>query len=379
MRILHLYKDYFPVLGGIENHVHVLAEAQAAAGHEVTVLVAAPEGPTRITREEGVKVIRAHRWATVASTPLSGAFFRQVASLHADIAHLHFPHPPGEVANWLLRPARRTVITYHADVVRQKGLLRLYAPLMRRILRRADRILVTSPFYAEGSPHLAPLRERCSVVPLGVDLDRFSTTTPRRRESARAAFGLPAEAPLAVFVGRLRYYKGLDMVLKALPHMPELHLLVAGSGPYLEPWKALARELGVAPRAHFAGDVSDELLPDTYATGDLFVLPATSRAEAFGTVLLEAMASELPVVSTELGTGTSWVNRDGETGLVVPPSQPEALAKAMSYLMENPDKRLAMGRAARERVAACFSRKAMVENVESVYREVLAPCGAHNV
>jgi len=154
MHILHLYKDYFPVLGGIENHIKLLAEAQAARGHRVTVLVTSLSSRTEREHHNGVEIIKAGRLATVASAPLSIAFPLELRRLRPDVAHLHFPYPVAEVAYWLVGRARATILTYHSDVVRQKGWLRLYAPLMRRALAKTNRILATSPRYAETSPEV---------------------------------------------------------------------------------------------------------------------------------------------------------------------------------------------------------------------------------
>ena len=173
MKILHLYKDYYPVLGGIENHVKVLAEAQAAAGHQVTVLVCDPGRRTRTETLNGVAVIKAGRLMTAASMPLSFAQPWIAARLHPDIVHVHSPYPLGEVTAWLLKPRTPLVITHHSDVVRQQGWLRLYGPLLRRVLRHADRILATSPRYIATSPWLNPVEGKCAVIPLGVDAQRF--------------------------------------------------------------------------------------------------------------------------------------------------------------------------------------------------------------
>ena len=180
MNILHIYKDYSPVLGGIENHVKALAEAQTAAGHQVTVLVCDPGQRTRVETLNGVRVIKTGRLATVASMPLSLSQPIALAHLRPDIAHVHSPYPLGEIANWLLGRARATVITHHSDVVRQRGWLRLYGPLLRRVLRAADRIIATSPRYVETSPWLRPVRDKCVVVPMGVDPARFTPPTNQR-------------------------------------------------------------------------------------------------------------------------------------------------------------------------------------------------------
>ncbi len=362
MHILHLYKDYPPVLGGIENHLRTLAEAQAALGHEVTVLVCARDGRTGEERLNGVRVIRAGRLATIASMPLSWRQPLILARLRPDIAHVHSPYPLGEVANWLLRRARATVITYHSDIIRQRGWLRFYSPILRRVLSAADAIIATSSRYIESSPWLQPVRDRCTVVPLGIDLSRFTALTRNAHTP-----------PTLLFVGRLRYYKGLDTLLRAMPEIPQAHLVIVGDGPMRAAWQQLAAQLGLGPRVRFAGEVSDAELLRHYAGADLFVLPANARAEAFGTVLLEAMAMGLPVVSTELGTGTSWVNQDGVTGRVVPPNDPNALAAVIRELLANPSQLEQMGKAARARVEAEFSLPVMVERVEAVYQRALQP------
>ena len=361
MHILHVYKDYFPILGGIENHIRLLAEAQAALGHEVTVLVCAPDRHTSEEQHNGVHVIKAGRLATVASMPLSWRQPLILATLQPDIAHIHSPYPLGEVANWVWGRARATVITYHSDIIRQRMILCLYGPILRRVLYAANTIIATSSHYLESSPWLRPMRDRCVVVPLGIDLSRF--TVPARYLHT---------PPVLLFVGRLRYYKGLDTLLHAMPHIPQARLVIVGDGPMRNTWQRLAVRLGLEPRVQFVGEVPDCELPRYYADADLFVLPANARAEAFGTVLLEAMATGLPVISTELGTGTSWVNQDGVTGRIVPPNDPDALAAAIRELLANPGQLVQMGRAARARVEAEFSLPVMVQRVETVYRQVLS-------
>lgn len=365
-RILHIYKDYHPVLGGIENHVRAVAEAQAAAGDDVTVLVNSLDRRTLTEQMNGVRVIKAGRLATVASTPLGVALPWQLSRQRPDLAHLHFPYPWGELSQLLLGHAPRLVITYHSDVVKQQGLLRWYRPLLWRILRRADRILATSPRYIETSPYLSALRDKCVVAPLGVETERFRDVAAARVAGLRRRF----PGPLLLFVGRLRYYKGLNHLLAAMPDLPAT-LLIVGDGPMRAEWQAQVEQLGIARRVHFLTDVNDADLPAYYAAADIFVLPASQRSEAFGAVLLEAMASGRPLISTELGTGTSWVNQDGVTGLVTPAGDSPALAAAIRRLLDDPALRQRMGEAGRARVAAEFTFERMLERIEAVYREVL--------
>ncbi len=362
MRILHLYKDYYPVLGGIENHIKVLAEAQVMAGHEVTVLVCDPGHRTHIEMLAGVRVIKAGRLATAASMPLSASQPVALALSRVDIVHVHSPYPLGEASAWLLRRRTPLVITYHSDVVRQRKLLRAYGPILRRVLSAAKRILATSPRYIESSQWLVRERDKCVVVPLCVDTDRFTPPPVRSKTTLDL-----------LFVGRLRYYKGVDTLLHALARVPDASLTIVGDGPLRAQWERLGRDLGVAARVTFAGEVEDGELPDWYRRANAYVLPANVRAEAFGIALLEAMASGLPCVTTEVGTGTSWVVRDAETGFVVPPCDAEALAHAIRRLAD-PELRQELGRAGRQRVERCFTRETMVRQVMQVYEDVLAEC-----
>lgn len=360
MRILHVYKDYYPVLGGIENYMRILAEAHAAAGHEVTVAVCDPGFQSHVAELNGVKIIKSGRLATVSSMPLSLRHTLAMAQAKADVVHVHSPYPLGEVGTWLFQRRAPIVITYHSDVVRQQGWLKLYAPLLRRVLRASDCILATSPRYIETSPWLRPLKDKCRVAPLGVDHRRFAPP--------KQPFNGP---PTLLFVGRLRYYKGLDTLLHALVELPDVQLNVVGTGPMQAAWERLTDDLRLADRVHFLGEVDDADLPQQYRQAHLFVLPANARAEAFGTVLLEAMAAGMPCVSTEVGSGTSWVVQDGVTGRVVPPKSPIVMATAIRELLSDSQRLADMGHAARVRVETEFTQERMVERVLEIYQSVL--------
>ena len=366
MKILHIYKDYYPVLGGIENHIKLLAEGQARRGHEVTVLVTNTGRDTIVEQRNGVCLIKTGRLASISSTPLSLSFPWYLARMRPDIAHLHFPYPPGEVTNWLLGNARRTVIRYHSDVIRQQGWLRLYRPIMWRVLRAADRLIASSPNYIRTSPYLSRLADKCTVIPLGIDVERFQLAEEELVTDIRQRYG----TPLIFFVGRLRYYKGLQYLIRAMAQIPA-RLLIGGIGPMQHEWEAEVQKLGLGEKIVFLGEVPDAHLPALYHAADVFVLPASHRSEAYGLVQIEAMASGTPVVCTELGTGTSYVNVHGETGLVVPPRDPKALVEAINQLLADEALRKGLGQRGRKR-AREFSKEAMVERIVRLYEELLS-------
>ena len=354
------------MVGGIENHIKLLAERQAAEGHDVTVLVTNRGLATTVEMLNGVRVIKAARLATVASTPLSLSLPWQLFCQRPDLTHLHFPYPVGEMSHYLLGRGRRTVLTYHSDVVRQAIILRFYAPLMCRLLCAVDRIIVSTPNYLESSPVLPKFREKCQVVPYGINRTPFLSAAPEQSMAIRSCYG---GGPLLLFVGVLRYYKGLNYLLEAMLKIPA-RLLVVGDGPMGDSLRAQASALRLGDKVTFAGRVADADLPAYYRAADVFVLPASERSEAYGLVQLEAMSSGLPVVCTELGTGTSYVNLHGESGLVVPPKDPEALARAINTLLTNDTLRRRLGEGALAR-SALFTVERMLARITEVYAQVL--------
>lgn len=367
MRVLHVYKDYPPVVGGIENHLRLLAEHQVRRGLDVTVLVVGGQARNSVEVERGVRVVRAARLGELHSMPLSTELFRLMGYQTADVTHLQFPYPLGEVAHLLRGRGRATVITYQSDIVRQRVAGWFYRPLLRRLLARADRIITTSPQYRRSSTVLAPFLDKCTVVPLGIEPRAWGGADPGAVAALRRRF----PGPLVLFVGRLRYYKGVEYLLRAMDDLPAT-LLVVGEGPRRQVLERQARRGAAAERVHFLGELPQDQLPACYEAADVLVLPSSHRSEAFGLVLLEAMASRTAVISTELGTGTSFTNVAGETGQVVPPRDAAALAQALRACLADPQQRRHMGASGRARVESEFRVDQMVDGVLAVYEQALA-------
>lgn len=370
MKIVHVYKDYFPPThGGIEQTMERLATGQVRAGHEVTVLCSAHGGHRTIEETvDGVRVIRVAEWGRALSTPFCFDFPRQLGGLRADIFHLQFPNPLGELSWLAARPRGAMVVSHQNDVVRQAWALPVYGPFLNQLFRHASRIMCSSDRQVDRSPFLRRVREKCRVVPLGIDLEHFRPT-PAIREQAgrwRARYG----SPLVLFIGRLRYYKGVDVLLRA---MRDVHgrAVVVGDGPEMAKLRALHAELGLGGKVTLAGHVEDADLPAHIAAADVGVLPSNHSTEGFGLSMIETMAGGVPVVCTELGTGTSFVNKDGESGFVVPPNDPAALASALNRLLDDEALRQRLGAGARARAEALFSKEAMLRNTMAIYEEAL--------
>ncbi|MBI5153711.1 glycosyltransferase [Candidatus Poribacteria bacterium] len=373
-RIVHVYKDFWPpIVGGIERSINWMALAtRELYGDEITVLVNSRSRATREREFEGLRVIEVGEWGRAFSAPLSPAFPMWLRRLKADIWHFHIPNPTGDVSYLLARPRGAVVATYHSDIVRQKWAMAAYGPFLDAFLRRCSAIMPTSPHLIESSPVLSRFREKCVPVPLGMPLARFERTAAaglRAREVKSRFKGFP----LVAFVGKLRYYKGLHFLVSAMRALPHVHALIMGEGPEGRKLQTLARELGVADRTHFLGELSDEEVVAHLHAADVFVLPSHLPAEAYGLVQIEAMAAGLPVVSTNLPTGVPYINRDGETGLIVPPGNDEALATAIGELLSGTNRRLAMAEAAYRRAHAEFSDRRMAERLHEVYQCALNP------
>ena len=368
MKVLQINKLYYPHIGGVEKHVQDVA--QALHGQiDVEVLVANSERKATREKVNDVVVTRVPAWGTVQSAPIAPGFYGAIRRSDADIFHLHFPNPIGEIAYLAAGAPGKLVVTYHADVVRQKTLKRFYGPIIKRLLDRADMIMASSPNLIEQSPWLADLQEKCRVIPFAIDLTPFQTNaqTEAKAKEIRESAG----TPLILFVGRLIYYKGLEWLIRALPNV-EANLVVVGEGVLKPDLQELAAELGVADRVRFAGAVTDADLPAYYHACDLFALPSIAESEAFGFVQLEAHACGKPVVSTDLPTGVPYANLDEVTGLIVPPKDSAALATALNRLLSDEALRRRLGGQAKERVETEFSLEAMGREIMKAYKELLS-------
>jgi rhamnosyl/mannosyltransferase len=368
MRVLQVGKYYHPYSGGIESHMRLLCE-ELKASVQLDVVVCNSKRRSAHDVVDGVRVTRCYEVAKAASTSICPTMPLELSRRQYDIIHFHFPHPMG-VMSYLasVRPRpHAVVVTYHSDIIRQRRLLRAYAPFMHAVLRRADAIICATPHHIETSEVLQRYRSRCDVIPFGLDRGPFERTNAIDAEAAaiRARYG---GGPLVLAVGRLIYYKGFEHLVRAMRGVAA-HLLVIGAGPLRDPLERLARECNVADRVHLLGEVSGHLAPYYHAC-DVFALPSVERSEAFGIVQLEAMASGKPVVNTALDSGVPYVSRHEESGLTVPPANSDALVAALNRLLRDPVWARSLGDAGRARVAREFSKEVMREQTLRLYARV---------
>ncbi len=361
MKVAHVFKDFWPpVAAGITRYVADIADECARRGCEVEVHVAGVRRSRRDVLPSGVVVHRHREFARILSSPLSPGLVRDARRIEADIIHVHMPNPLGELGALLGRPGRPLVASFHAQLGRQKRLAPIYAPLQQRVLARSSAVLVASESLAQV-PEVRVAADRLHVLPYGVS-PQFARVEPAAPNGSGAL--------RVLFVGRLVYYKGVDVLLRATAQLEGVNLTIVGDGPLRGELERTARHLGVDRTTRFLGALDDDDLLHEYRNHDVFVLPSVSRAEAFGLAMAEAMCSGLPAVSTRLGTATDWVNHEGKSGMIVPPGDADALARAIDRLRA-PDVRRRLGDGARTRALQLFSFARHADGLLDVYRGVL--------
>jgi glycosyltransferase involved in cell wall biosynthesis len=366
LHVVHIYKDYAPVLGGIEGHIRTLAVGLVRRGVRISVVVCQPRTEQLPTEEimQGVRVVRLPRDVDIASAAFSWRHASIVRQLQPDLLHLQMPWPPGDLISATLRNTP-LIVSYQSDVVRQRYAMRAYAPLLRYTLQRAKAIIASSPAYAQTSPWLKPWQSKVKIIPLGIQppapADNALTVMWRTR--------LPF--PFLLWVGRMRYYKGLHYAIEALAQLPnDIKLVLVGSGAVQRALIAQVEQAGLTSRVVWLGDCSDADIAALHALARIFIFPSHMRSEAFGLSLLEALAAGVPSISCEIGTGTSFVNQHKRTGLVVPPANSHALAHAIQTLWYDEPMRQSMSQYARTWVAQNFHAEQMLDDIYDVYHDV---------
>lgn len=371
MKVLHVYRTYFPdPPGGLQEAIRQICISTQAYGVENTVFTLSPRPWPRVVDRPETKVVRCRSWAAPASCDLglldAVQTFRQLAA-QADVIHYLFPWPYADVLR-LFAPKKPSVLTYISDIVRQRWLGMIYGPLMWHMLRSMDAIVSNAPAYVAGSPVLSDpsLEARVRQIPLGIDESSYAVAPD---EAVFAKLGINPAEPFVLFVGVLRYYKGLHVLLNACRHVAG-RVVVAGAGPEASVLQSQGSALGLK-NVVFAGQVADSEKMALLSACRCLVLPSHLRSEAYGMVLVEASMMGKPMVTCEIGTGTSFVNLHDETGFVVPPESPVALAQAMNALLGDGVLAEKFGRAARRRYEALFSGPALGKAYAQLYQDVL--------
>lgn len=360
--ILEVNKFYPPHIGGIETVVAQRAKYLCQfPDTEIKVLVCQEKGRGKTEIINGVEIIRCASAGTYFSCPVSFSFFKKFQELSkwADVIEFHMPFPLGDIACLLSHCQCRVVISWHSDIIRQKKLLKLYQPVLKKFLQRADCIITATQGHINSSAFLPAFREKCKVIPYPVEFSSNLHFSPVLTEKLYN----PAHVKL-LFVGRLVYYKGVDVLLKAFRKVHGCELFLCGTGVLEPELRKLAQNLPV----HFLGNLSDSDLKSAFADCDIFILPSVENSEAFGIVQQEAMTAGKPVINTSLPTGVPYVSIDRLTGLTVPPHQVQPLSEAIQKLADSPSLRLEYGQNARKRVQDLYQCDKIMQEVYHVLK-----------
>ncbi|MHA3015468.1 Glycosyltransferase [Cupriavidus necator] len=368
MRVLHVFKTYFPdSFGGVEQVIRQICLGVEAQGMECRIFTLSRNARNKPVIHDGATAVyRAQVSIDVASTPMSWSamqlFKRQCD--WADMIHYHFPWPYGDLLHTLVRPGKPALVTYHSDIVRQRTLLKLYQPLMHRFLGQMRAIVATSPNYLGTSDVLAKYQDKVSIIPIGVDEQSYPKPDERLMEHWRGKLG----EGFFLFVGVIRYYKGLHILLDALKGT-DLRVAIVGAGPIEKALREQANRLRLT-NVHFLGALPEADKMALLHLCGCVVFPSHLRSEAFGVTLLEGAMLGKPMISSEIGTGSSFVNINGETGIVVPPGDVSSFREAMQILTASPALAEAMGSKAKERFDTLFTAKRMADAYAELYADL---------
>lgn len=373
IHILQVNKFYYPEIGGIEKTVQQIAEGLNKDEFKMKVLTCKRTPCSKIDWINGIEIIRAGSFGVWNSLPLSIPFFWRFKNLSKsmDIIQFHMPFPLGDLGELLFGYHGKIVVWWHSDIVRQKKWLRFYQPVLLRFLNRADVILAATESIIDSSEVLNRFREKCRVIPFGIRKafweDAEQAVQIRRME-------IPAQqlSPVVfLFVGRLVYYKGCEILLQAFEKVEHAKLILIGDGPMRQKLLNIRSEYRMEKKVQLLLQVSEQELKTAYQNCDVFVFPSTERSEAFGLVQLEAMAYEKPIINTNLPGGVPYVSLHGITGLTVEPGQIKELTDAMNWMVNYPKERIAMGKRARIRVKTEFSEEMMLDRLSQLYKELV--------
>lgn len=371
IRILQVNKFYYPYIGGVEKVVQQISEELLKVpGVENEVLACHLDTRDKVGTVHGVKVTLAGSIRKLLGMPISPSFPRLLerALVDKDIVDFHMPFP---LAAWSLKKLKtfrtRVVVHYHADVVRQRWLKPIYEPAFNRLLERADAIVVSSPNLRNESELLQPYKDKVHVIPFMVSMPNVGKVTPEKAAAVKESLGIPQDMKVVLYVGRFVYYKGLKYLVEAMAGV-DAGLLLVGDGPLKAKLAEQAKALGI--RVFWKSGVPDEELANYFAVGDLFAFPSSHTTEAYGIVQMEALATGLPVVNTNLPTGVPWVSKDGETGITVLPEDSEGLRNAINQILGDPELRARFSAAALKR-AEDFKPQAICNQIMKLYRGIL--------
>lgn len=361
IKMLQINKLYYPWIGGVETVVKQIADG-LKNDFQIDVLVCQSKGERKTEEIEGIKIYRAKSFKILFGMPISLDFFRLYKKIadNYDLIFFHHPFPLADLALFLFKTKKKIAVYYHSDIVRQKLLEFLFRPLIFNTLKKSSKIFVSNPNMIETSPYLKKFKDKCFVLPFGIRLEMFNKNQKilTEIEKIKEKYG----SPLVLSAGRLAYYKGFEYLIPASKNI-DAKFLIIGGGPLEGKIRSLIDKHKLQNKFFIIPLMSQEKLVPYYYACDIFILPSVEKSEAFGIVLLEAMACGKPIISTELGTGTSFINQNQKTGLVIKPRDISEIELSIKKLLLDNYLKETMEKLARKR-AEKFSIESFLEKLK---------------
>lgn len=379
MKILVVLPYFYPKMGGLENYAYNVFKR--LKNHDITVLCSGKENSREMI--EGMDVIRLKHSAVISNTPVNLKLPLTISRIlkreSFDIVNAHTPVPYS--ADMAAIASRKHgvpfLLTYHNDLLKEKGFLQLISSLYNNSLLKltldVSKKIITSSYYVyHESPFLKAHAGKIELIPPGVDLDTYS---PGSGEYVRRKYGIPHGSEVVLFVGAMNKghrHKGVEILMEAFYKIKgeNVYLVLAGTGDMVPHYKKIASSLGIQDKTIFTGLVDEFELIELYRMASMLVLPTLTVVEGFGMVLIEANACGKPVIGSKIG-GIKYVIKDGETGLLVPPGDPDALADAIMKLLDDEDLAHRMGSNGRRMVMEKYTWDKSAKMTERIFENLL--------
>lgn len=368
--ILHAYKSYYPDEGGIPTIIQLIAEAlTSSTHHQVLCTHNKLVGKTEVIHQ--VKVRRLASLGHLFSLPITPHYPLALWKLAHQfrILDYHFPMPWVDlaVASYLPK-STKLVIHWHSEIIAQKKLARLLAPMIHRCLQRADSIVVADKAHIDHSSWLSAYQDKCRVIPFGIDISKWQKISFSEEQKIQQ---LQKQYPSFVLaVGRLVPYKGFATLIDAMQFV-DAALIIVGQGPLTTELQQLAAKRQLSHRVHFLGKTNHSDLKCLYHAAKLFALPSVTENEAFGMVQLEAMACGKPIINTALKSGVPHVARHQQEALTVPPYSVELLANAIKQILTTPDLAEKLAANGLQRVVNTYSLDSFLAETLKLYDSLM--------
>jgi len=367
MKVLHVTHTFFPdSRGGVEEVVRQICLNTEPYDVESRIFTLSRTPTPKVVEIDNVLVFRAKLNIEISSCGFSLNALSDFKDLidWADVVHYHHPWPFADFLHLYCKVTKKTVVTYHSDIVRQKILKNIYGPLMHYFFKRVNKIVATSSNYLESSLILQRYKNKVEIIPIGINEESYPKSSSKDIEFVKSIVG----NDFFLFIGMFRQYKGLHYLLKALVNN-HAKVVIAGTGGLEKKLKRQANILGLT-NVHFVGSVNSSEKSALLKLCSGVIFSSHLRSEAFGVTLIEGAMHSKPLISTELGTGSSYVNLDGITGHVVQPSNHEELKNAIEKLFFNPQISKKMGLKARARYDKEFTGTIMGSRYYELYKNL---------